>query len=230
MPLISRTWRVPAAVLCIAAAAVLTTFVLTFGHRGSTRFDTWAFEELYAHVSTGAAGTLLGFSTPQIGISLAALAALVAALVRRWDVAALAALGPTVTVVVTEFVLKPTLGRALVIDGVGVTGVFPSGHESVVASTACVLAVVVWQLPMGRGVRAVVLTMLGAWTVLAALGLVRNFWHYATDTIGAACLSVAVVLGMALAIDAVAGRRAGRRDARPAADALAPVPQLTWRS
>ena len=54
------------------------------------------------------------------------------------------------------------------------------------------------------------------WTVLAAVGLVRNFWHYATDTIGAMLLATTVVLGMALAIDRY-GEPVARR-LRPARD------------
>jgi uncharacterized membrane protein len=47
----------------------------------------------------------------------------------------------------------------------------------------------------------VVLGLIGLWALVAAIGLVRNFWHYATDTIGAMFLAVVVVVGLALLID-----------------------------
>ena len=52
--------------------------------------------------------------------------------------------------------------------------------------------------------------------IVAAIGLVRNFWHYATDTIGAMLLATVVVLGAAFIIDTY-GATVMRR-LRPATD------------
>lgn len=200
-PLIRPAWRAPLMVVAAAAAAGFAALAVTVAGGASTSFDTWMFRELYAHVGDGATATLLALSWPGISIGLMALVAVFAVWLRRWDVAVLAVLAPGLTMLLTEVVFKPLLDRQFVIDESTLSGVFPSGHESAVASCSLVLVIVAYQLPMGRRLRTGVLAALGVWTVVAALGLVRNFWHYATDTIGAICLSGAVVLAVALVID-----------------------------
>jgi hypothetical protein len=81
----------------------------------------------------------------------------------------------------------------------------------VVASTICVLTIVLSRMPMRRRTRSAVFGLLALWMFAAALGLVRSFWHYATDTLGAICVSVAVVSWVALAIDGLAPRVRRRR-------------------
>ena len=205
MPLISAAWRTPLMWGCAVAAAVFAVLAGTLGTGGSTSFDAWMFDELMAHVGNGAAATLLAFSTPALSVAVLALVAVFAALLRRWDVAVLAALGPGVTVLLTREVLKPLLGRELTVPwfSATATGSFPSGHESAVASAALVLALIACRLPVSRRVRAGCLAALAVWTVVAAVGLVRNLYHYATDTIGAICLAAAVVPATALLIDSV---------------------------
>lgn len=183
-------------------------------HRSTTAFDSWMFTRFYDWIPNGFAASLLGFSEPALSIAICAAVAIVAAIVRRWNLAALAALAPSLTVLLTEWVFKPMLGRRLGTDQLQaafgsipsddaftVTGTFPSGHESAVAATACLLVVVGLQLPLSRRVRAVAITAIAMWTLVAAVGLVRNFWHYATDTFGALLLAVVVGLGLALVID-----------------------------
>jgi hypothetical protein len=198
--LITDTWRRPLAWASVVAGLLVVALAVAV-HGSTTSFDTWMFRELYTHIGTGAAIALLDFSAPGLSIGLLCIVVVFAALLRRWDVAALAAIGPAVAIVLTKLVLKPLIGRPLVIGEFSVRGVFPSGHETAVASTAFVLLIVACQLPMRPRARGVVAAVLAVWMLLAALGLVRNFWHYATDTIGAVCLSAAVVVGMALAID-----------------------------
>jgi undecaprenyl-diphosphatase len=200
-PLVRPAWRAPLIAVAAAAAAGFTALAVTVAGGASTSFDTWTFRELDAHVPNGAAATLLALSWPGISIGLVTLVVVFAVRLRRWDVALLAVLGPGLTMLLTEVVFKPLLDREFVIDESTLSGVFPSGHESAVASCSLVLAIVAYQLPIGRRLRNGVLAALGVWTVVAALGLVRNFWHYATDTIGAICLSGAVVLTVALVID-----------------------------
>jgi hypothetical protein len=205
--------------ICAIAAAGFAALAGTLGTGGSTSFDAWMFRELYAHVGTTGAAALLDFSTPGVSIGLTALVAVFAALLRRWDVAALAVIGPGVTVLLTHSLFKPALGREFVIGTFSATGSFPSGHESAVASTALVLAIIACRLPMSRRARAAVLAVLAVWTVVAALGLVRNLYHYTTDTIGAICLAAAVVPATALAIDsataALTRRAAANRELVP---------------
>lgn len=212
---------------CGAAVAGFAALAVLVAHRESTGFDTWMFRELSAHIGTGPAATMLSLSAPAVPISICATVALVSAMLRRWGLAALAAIGPAATVLLTKLVFKPLLGREFtesvlksvfgpdaVTGQFRLTGVFPSGHESAVAATACLLVVVTFQLPWSRRAQVTSVCLLAVWTVAAALGLVRNFWHYATDTIGAICLAVTVVLGLALLIDSY-GASVLRR-ARPA--------------
>lgn len=205
----------------------------------STGFDDWTFRELYEHTGSSFAQATLGVSAPALSISICAVIAIGAAIARRWDIAILASVGPGATVVLAKYVLKPLIGRvfssddlfrALIgrvpnVDTYSLTGTFPSGHESAVASTACVLAILCFRAPVTRRVRIVLLVLIAVWTAIAAVGLVRNFWHYATDTIGAILLAVVVVLGLALVLDRYLSavqrwlvRRTSARD------------QLTWRS
>lgn len=238
-PLISPAWRTRAAAVCIVAAFGFAVLAGLVAGSHSTGFDDWMFRELYRHIGDAFAQATLGFSQPALSLSICALTVIAAALARRWDVAVLASVGPGATVVLAKYVLKPALGRvfssddlfkALVgrvpnVETYTVTGTFPSGHESAVASTACVLAILCLRAPVARRVRAVLIALIAAWTLIAAIGLVRNFWHYTTDTIGAILLAVAVVVGLALLVDrylpAVQRRVVRRTTARD---------QLTWRS
>ena len=213
-PLIPPARRIGVLWLCAAAAIGFGLLATWVDHRSSTGFDSWMFDKLYTWISNGAAAVLLGFSEPALSISLCAVVAIGAALVRRWDLATLAVVGPTLTVVLTRWVFKPLLGRTLgtdqlepifgaipPADAFTVTGAFPSGHESAVASTAWLFVIVVVQLPLSRRVRGLAFAAIAIWTVVAAVGLVRNFWHYATDTVGAMLLATVIVPGVALVID-----------------------------
>ena len=230
-PLISPAWHTRVIWVCALALTGFAVLAAVVANGHSTGFDTWTFAELYHHTGSGFAEVTLGLSEPMLSVSICTLVAASAALVRRWDVVVLTTVGPALTVVLTKYVFKPLLGRELGTDifkplvGPGVTltdfrvtGTFPSGHESAVAATACVLVVLCFQAALSRRVRAVLLALIGTWTVIAAIGLVRNFWHYATDTIGAVCLATTVVMGLALVLDrnypAVQQRLATRLAAR----------------
>jgi hypothetical protein len=196
----------------IVAAAIAIALGAVVWHGHNTSFDTWAFNQAHRSIGSETGLTLLSFTTPAISITLLVVVIAFAALFRRWEVAALAVAGPACTLLLIELVLKPLVQRRLG-PGVGVfrfdivvPDVYPSGHEAVVASTVCVLAIATSRIPMRRSTRAVVLALLAGWTVVAAVGLVRSFWHYATDTLGAVCVSVAVVSVVALGIDAAKPR------------------------
>lgn len=213
--LISPAWRRRALAVWIIALLGFTLLAVLVAGDHSTAFDDWLFRELYEHTGNGFAQATLGLSEPVVSISICAVVAVRAALVRRWDVVALVSLGPGGTVLLAKFVFKPLLGRAFAasdiyqallghpppFDNFTLTGVFPSGHESAVASTACVLVILCSRATLSRRVRSVLFTVIGVWTLVAAVGLVRNFWHYPTDTLGAICLSVVVVVGLAFLLD-----------------------------
>lgn len=238
-PLISPAWRTRAAWVCVVAVIGFAVLAALVAGSHSTGFDDWTFRELYRHTGDSFAQATLGLSQPAVSISICALIVVAAALARRWEIAVLASVGPGATVLLAKYVFKPLLGRVFSSDDLfrallgrvpnadtyTVTGTFPSGHESAVASTACVLVILCFRAPVTRRVRAALLALIAAWTLIAAIGLVRNFWHYATDTIGAICLAVAVVVALALVVDRYlpsmeqwVARRTDGRD------------QLTWRS
>ena len=207
--LISERWR--RAVLLVAAVAAfgLAGLILVVHRSGATSFDTWALKRATSLVGYGAGGDLLRLSDPGVSASVIVLIAVLAAVARRWRLVVLAALAPGAAVLITEGVLKPLVGRYMEVPGLPAaasralySGAFPSGHETGVASAAVLAAVAIARLPAGRAVRLIAAGVLVVWTALAALGLVRNFYHYATDTLGAVGVALVVVLGGALAIDA----------------------------
>lgn len=214
-PLINPAWRTRSVWVCVVAALGFAALAALVAHGHSTGFDDWTFRELYRHTGATFAQTTLALSQPAVSISICALSALAAALARRWDIAVLASVGPGTTVLLTKYVFKPLLGRVFTSDDVfralvlrmpegdtyRFTGTFPSGHQSAVASTACVLAILCLRGSLTRGVRAVALSLIAAWTLFSAIGLIRNFWHYPTDTVGATLLAVVVVVGLALVVD-----------------------------
>jgi hypothetical protein len=238
-PLISPAWRTRAVWVCVVAAIAFGALAALVAGTHSNGFDDWMFRELYRHTGGTFAQATLDLSRPAVSISVCVLTAIAAAVARRWNIFVLAGLGPGGTVLLAKYVFKPLLGRVFSTDDVyrallihppdalaySYHGTFPSGHESAVASAACMLAIACFHVPISRRVRIVVLALLAAWTLVAAIGLVRNFWHYATDTIGAIFFAVVVVVAVAFAVDRYLpsgqqwlARRSANRD------------QLTWRS
>ncbi len=207
-PLIAPRWRAAALIAIVVSAAVVAWLSAISYHAGITAFDNWALHSAYHHLGRGAADALILLSEPVLTICLLVVIAVGAALRRRWGLAVLAVAGPLLAELVTELLLKPAVGRLMgpfVYHGgslAGATsGAFPSGHETGVASAAVVLLIIGAQVTAGLVARLTVVVVLTAWTLLAALGLVRHFYHYATDTIGAVAVSIAVVLAVALAVD-----------------------------
>lgn len=213
-PLIAPRWRALAVAAAVAGAAVVVALGALTYHEPGTSFDNWVRRIAVQHIGDSLAPALLDLSNPTAIIAALAVVAAGAAIVRRWDVAVLAVVGPLLAVIVTEQVLKPLLDRPLWTF----SGSYPSGHETGVASTAVVLLVVAGQVRLRAPVRAGIVVVLTAWIVAAAVGLVRNFYHYATDTIGAMGVAAALVLTVALLVDAVSARvaRTPARTARAA--------------
>jgi undecaprenyl-diphosphatase len=220
-PLIAARWRGAVITAAVIGTVVVVALAAVVYHGRSTSFDNWVFRRFYTHIGSGAARVLLDLSKPTVSIVVLVVAVALAMLVRKWHLAALAAFGPLLAIGLTEFVFKPIVGRSLhpAADNMNlplsIRSVYPSGHETTVASTAFVLIVIATQLPVHRALRAVLVLLPALWLVASAVGLVRNFWHYPTDTIGAICLSVAVIGCAALFIDAY-GARLGPKIAKAA--------------
>jgi membrane-associated phospholipid phosphatase len=194
------TWLVVA-----LTAAVVVAMSVALHDVTTTSFDTWATREFAVHIGEGGKNFLLGLTTPAISMVLLLGVAVVAALARRWEIAALAVIGPSLALGLTELVLKPVVHRwASVVapDGKTYTAIaFPSGHETGLVSLLVVVALLVAHVRLTAWTRAAVLVLLVLWALLGAVGLTRGFYHYATDTIGGMGVALVCVLGVALVID-----------------------------
>ena len=199
-PLIAPAWRRPALVAGLVGVAVFLALAVALFHGHRTAFDSWAFRVLPAHIADGPAQFLLGFTEPALSVLLLALTIAVAASVRRYDLALLALIGPALATALASDVAKPVIHRTLF---AGTVGSYPSGHETGVASTATVVLIALGQVPFRRIARYAVAAVLGGWVVVAAVALTRGYYHYATDTIGAAGLSIGLMLGLAALLDAL---------------------------
>ncbi len=155
-------------------------------------------------------------------IMLACLAA------RRVNGAVLTAVSVVVSVVATEFVLKPIFGRTL-----GGAFVYPSGHAGRAFTLAAVIVVLLLnpasrQLPTALKVAvATGAALVGSAVAIAMIGL--NY-HYFTDTVGGAALAIAVVIATSFLLDTEGMRkrmRVARRNHRPASRREGTGPDVT---
>ena len=149
---------------------------------------------------------LFALGDPSTVVTLMVLLTLLCAVRRHWRAAALCVLGPSVAIVLTEYILKPLVGRHI-----GYALSFPSGHTTgafAIAVTATVL-VVEW-----RGLRNALRVALIALAIVLAAGVAAAVvglgYHYATDAVGGFCVALGAVLGVAVLIDVLVDRT--RRD------------------
>ncbi len=222
-PIIARSWRGPTLLaVLLAAAGVVALSIGLHDVSSTTGFDTDVNRQVFTHIGETGSQILLGLSEPALSTGLLVLVAVIAALTRRWEVTALAVIGPTVALLMTEVVLKPLVNRTLTPDtpqGPGlINSAFPSGHETGLVSLLLVLGLLLPRLRVTRTTRTAVVLGFVVWALLAAIGLVRGHYHYATDTVGGIAVAIAVVLAAALAIDQCGAVLAARNR------------QLTWRS
>jgi membrane-associated phospholipid phosphatase len=219
-PLLSPAQRRPAAVLVTGCAAVTAFLALLFA--GQARPDG-----LDAAVDGHVRSALgrYGAQTHQLAglgglgpVTVLTTALVLACLVtRRWRAAALAGLAVPAAVALTEYVLKPLVGRTLR----GYSS-FPSGHATAMFALAAVCAVLLAGPARPRLPGAVrMLLVVGAALVAAAvaIAMVARGYHYFTDTVAGTAVAIGVVLLAALLIDRPA--RAPRAKSR--GDAGAPI-------
>jgi undecaprenyl-diphosphatase len=198
--------RKPALAVVFACAVVIALLGIHYAHtdapgRIDSRLDHDIRRRLAAHHHL--LDRLVHLGDPATVVTLAVLLALWCALRRRWRGVALAVLGPAVSVVLTEVILKPLVGRHI-----GLAYSFPSGHTTgafAIAVTAAVLLFGERGLRLPFRIALVVLSFgLAAGVAASVIGL---GFHYTTDTIGGFCVALGAVLGVAMLIDVVAGRR-----------------------
>lgn len=208
-PLVSRRARpVAIAIMGVAFLVLIPLSVWLHDTRDPTGFDNAVRGWLFRHFGTTAQRTLLGLSEPVLAIGIVVGVAVIAALRRRWEVAAVAVVGPGVAVVMSTVILKPIVNRlfgqaAVLSHGVLPAGyAFPSGHETGLTAATTLLALLLLRAPVPRPAKIVGVLVAVVWTVAGAAGLVRSNYHYALDTVGGACVSMIVVIGTALVVDA----------------------------
>lgn len=201
-PLLSPGVRRPAALLAAGCVVVTASLAVTFGHQGHPgRLD--------AAVDVRIQSLLGSYHGPlhllsQLG-GLLSVTGLTAALVlaclvtRRWRGAVLAAVAVPVAMTLTEFVLKPLVGRS--IHGYDS---FPSGHATAMFALAAICAVLLASPPRPRLPRAVrPLLVAGAVLVAVAVpvAMVAQGFHYFTDIVAGTAVGIGTVLLVALLID-----------------------------
>jgi membrane-associated phospholipid phosphatase len=123
----------------------------------------------------------------------------------RLNGALLAVLGLGVAEVLAEELLKPLINRTY-LGGL----VYPSGHMTAIAALAATLTVLLLLPPQPARARALRYLVLGAAYVLVVavpIGLLGLRWHYFTDLVGGAALSVGTVIAVAFILDAPLVRR-----------------------
>lgn len=210
--MVARSWRWLAGLVVLAATGVLVTLSLAFHDaRVGTSFDYSVTRRLRAALGPTASRAFLHLSEPAMVTTLLVLVAVAAAALRKWRIATFAAVSPVAAIIVTEVVLKPLVNRQLTFSALNVVyttgGAFPSGHETALTTLTAELAVLALRTGLRARWRSAVVALLAVWTLGGAIGLTRNYFHYVTDTLGGACVAIAVVVSVALVVDAVADRR-----------------------
>ncbi|MDT7568317.1 MAG: hypothetical protein QOG76_6941 [Pseudonocardiales bacterium] len=206
--LLPGRWRATLAVLApLSALGLLALGWWYAGQESAGALDTALDDQLVAH--RGPHLHLLWRvsdlgSPPLLPLGILVLAVAAGLTQRRWPAVLLAVAGPTAAVVLTEFVLKPLVGRTH--EG-GLS--LPSGHTTSITAMAWVFVLLfvagarhrLWWL------RAL-LAVLALAAVLAVAGsMVALNQHYATDTMAGALEATAVVGAVALLLDGWLRRR-----------------------
>ena len=205
---VARWWALGIGVVTAAIALVMA--VQYAGDRTLSSFDYRVAVHIYAWYPDR---KVLAHRVADLGGAAAVFVIVVALVIwlytrRRFRGIALTVLGPTLAIVITEYVLKPAVDRRLL----GYV-TYPSGHSTGVFSVATVIAVLLvgdkWRSWAVARIAAVVLMF--AVCVLVAISLVAAGYHVPTDTVGGACVAISTVLLLAVLIDALGDRLVTRR-------------------
>jgi membrane-associated phospholipid phosphatase len=209
-PLLVRR-AVFAAIAVAAFIAMLILGVRYAGTHGPGRLDRAIDSRIQDHFGDHPAmlQRLVNLANPGSAVVICALLCALFLATDRRRLAALVVLGPAASGVLVDVVLKPLFDRRL-----AGTLSYPSGHTAAAASIA--LVVVVSMLGPSRlawplGVRSLVAVCAIAAAGVIATALIAAGYHYTTDTIGGLLVAVACVLGVALSIDAFAGRPSAQK-------------------
>jgi membrane-associated phospholipid phosphatase len=216
-PLLPGPLRWPAAALVAACAAVTTILGLMYhgqSHGGwldglvdpRVQSALGRFPGLLHFLAD--CGHLLPTGLIVAALVLACLAA------RRWPAAVLAAVAEPIAIVLTDYVLKPLIGRTL-------SGwlSFPSGHATAMFALAVTSVILLANPgPAARRLPAAVRGLIMAAALLAAatvaIAMVALNAHYITDAIGGTAIGTGIPLACALILDLPANRRQPRQHRR----------------
>jgi membrane-associated phospholipid phosphatase len=196
----------PVVVIVVACAAVVVGLGLFFHHqRDGLPLDHAVYGLVYRNFvgERGLLQAMLVPTEPVLLVVVVALFVMLAVARRRPRVALLAVAGPLLAVGLNAVVFKPLVDRTINNGNLA----YPSGHTTglVAVLTVLVLATVTSRVP--KSLMSLVIVAALVITAVAATALVGMKYHYVTDTVGGACLAVATVLGVALAIDGGAAKR-----------------------
>ena len=218
-PLLPPAARRPAAL--ILAVCVLITALLgaLFAHQTQpgwldAAIDTRLGHSVFAHWALLRRASILGSPHPMAVMTAALVLACIAT--RRWRGALLVLIAVPAAGVVTEYLLKPLVGRVL-------RGnlVYPSGHTTGVFVLATVVAVLLTgplRPPIPRKVRLVLVAAAYLMASATATAMIAMGFHYFTDTVGGAAVATGTVLATALTIDKLAGLQGQRAATREIAE------------
>lgn len=207
-PLVPRHLRARTIVVAVVAAIVVAVLAVLLHGKRETSVDLSITRWLYVHIrSWWIARKLLSLSAPAFEIGVLAAVAVGAMLRRLWNIAIFAVVAPVAAVALSEFVLKPLVHRQLGGVSFPISDAYPSGHETGIAALLTVLAVLTFRTAWNAAAKTAILVVFALWAVAAAIGLIRNFAHYPSDTVGGVGVAAAVVPLCALVIDAVTSRR-----------------------
>jgi membrane-associated phospholipid phosphatase len=194
--------------IVVSAVVVAVGAALYHGQRRAGRLDDAVDDWLFTIFGRDRVLLYQLLHVADLPVVIAVLAVvLLAALMRgRPDIATLAVLGPLAAIGLTEVVLKPLVQRRY-----DFFLSYPSGHTVGTLSACAVLGVIlVGATGVTLALRVAMGVLLLAVCATVMLALIVDGFHYFTDTVAGAFLSVGVVMLAALAVDLVTGRRAAR--------------------
>lgn len=198
----------------LGVAVVLFAIMAAWVHdtRDPKGIDTAVLNWLTRDTDFVIKDSTLALTDPMLTVGTCATVVLIALMFRRWDLAALGVVGPLAGLALESWVLKPSINRLFGLTeelskGTVKAGyAFPSGHETGVTSAVMLLVIVCLGSGWSRRAGIFVVSLGVVWVAIGSIALVRNGYHYFTDTLGGILLGVAVMIATALVIDVVAGR------------------------
>lgn len=205
-PLLSVRTRRPAIVIIVLAVVVIVVLGLHYAHHELPgHLDRDLDTSIGARLSPDRSVTriLISLGDPPQAALLIALVAGAAAVARRWSGVLLTVIGTLSAVTITEVILKPLIDRR---SGAALS--YPSGHTTAVVSIALAVTILLagarW--PRSLAVRFMISLAALVTAAAAAISLVAQQIHYATDTIAGTCVALATMLTVALTLDALGPR------------------------